>query len=360
MKSFSCIAYYLGQFHPTPENNEFWGEGFTEWHTVARARPLYPYHSQPALPGRLGFYDLRHDNTLRDQIDLAVDSGIDAFCHWHYWFAGRRALHLPLDRMVALNHKRFRFILGWANESWTGIWHGASDRMLIEQSYNEREVCAHGELIASYIRTGYYLRVNETFPLVIYKPNNIPDPNTYLRRLRDAVYEFCGERLYLIGNWTAGRRGIIKEPSAIGLDAVVITPVAAYFPNQLAQDLYSGIWQTLRRFGVGPEIRSYRDTIRTMMVAPDSIAGVSHATVVTGWDNTPRSGRRGLVLRGYNKERFAEAITKAISHEMRNPSPLLFIKSWNEWAEGNVLEPQFRERWSALQTLRTSLGKHRT
>ena len=153
---------------------------------------------------------------------------------------------------------------------------------------------------------------------------------------------------------------MIKEPSAIGLDAVVVTPVAAYFRSELVQNIYSGIWQTLRRIGIGPEIRSYLDTIKTMKVAPASISGVAHATVVTGWDNTPRSGRRGLVLYGYNKEALSEAITSALSHESQNAIPLLFIKSWNEWAEGNFLEPKFREQWSALQVLKATLANYRS
>lgn len=358
MNQLKCVAYYLGQFHPTRENDDFWGEGFTEWHNLAKARPLYPGHDQPVLPGRLGFYDLRCDDTLREQIAYARTVGVDAFCHWHYWFGGRRLLHKPLDRMLQLD-PTFRFMLGWANESWTGVWHGESRRMLIEQTYSDTELKAHAELLARYLETGRYLEAGSAHPFVIYKPRLIPRPVEYLGQLREEVRRLSGANLYIIGNWTPGRSGQIKSPSHLGLDAVVVTPVAAYFRNAVAQNSYSLLWQGLRGIGAGPEIRSYVNTSRTQAAAVESIEGVAHATVVTGWDNTPRSKRRGLVLTGYDRTTFHAAALNAIELEKRNQRQLLFVKSWNEWAEGNVLEPRFHEVWSAGETLRGALAQAR-
>lgn len=357
MNKLKCIAYYLGQFHPISENNAFWGDGFTEWHNVAKARPLYPGHVQPVLPGSLGFYDLRCEDTLREQIDLACDVGIDAFCHWHYWFAGRRLLHAPLDRMIAMNHKSFRFILGWANESWTGVWHGASKRVLIEQNYNEKELLAHAELISRYITSGHYLEVDGVFPFVIYKPNQIPNAMCYLDRLKKEVRCLTGADLYLIGNWSPGRSGEVPDPISAGLDAVVVTPVAAYFVKPWLQNLYSGSWQVLRKLGLGPEVRTFSTTVKTQSLAMQNISGVAHATVVTGWDNTPRSGRRGLVLSGYDEASFRRAAESSVALEMRNERPLLFVKSWNEWAEGNMVEPRFQEKWSTSRVLKEVLAQ---
>lgn len=356
MNKLKCIAYYLGQFHPTPENNEFWGNGFSEWHNVSKARPLYPGHVQPVLPGQLGFYDLRCDITLREQIDLAWDIGIDAFCHWHYWFAGRRLLHTPLDRMISMGHKNFRFILGWANESWTGVWHGASNRVLIDQSYNDQELRSHAKLISRYIVSGKYLEVDGTFPFVIYKPNQIPDPALYLGQLKHEVRRLCKADLYFIGNWTPGRSSEVPDPTLVGLDAVVITPVAMYFSKPWLQNLYSVSWQVMRKLGLGPEVRSYSATAKVQEQAVKSITGVAHTTVVTGWDNTPRSGRRGLVLSNYCESSFRNAAELALALELRNEKPMLFVKSWNEWAEGNTLEPRFSEQWSPSQVLKEVLA----
>lgn len=356
----TCVAYYLGQFHPTAENDAFWGPGFSEWHNVARARPLFPGHRQPQLPGRLGFYDLRCGDTLAAQVDQAWSSGIDAFCHWHYWFAGHRLLHGPLDAMLRDHPGPLRFMLGWANESWTGAWHGLRSKVLLEQTYGASELAAHARLIAGYLDSGRYLQLDgrsgKRFPLVIYKPRQIPDAARYLQDLRDAVRAACGAELYLIGNWSPGLSAEIQRPADLGLDAVVVTPVAAYFPRRWLQALHSAAWQGLRGIGIGPEIAGYGRVSRTLQSALAHIDGIAHATIVTGWDNTPRSGRRGLVLTGYDQASFSRAAQVALDCESTQAMPMLFVKSWNEWAEGNLLEDRFDETWNAADTLRDLLG----
>jgi hypothetical protein len=350
-KNLNCIAYYLGQFHSIPENDIFWGDGFTEWHNVASARPLFPGHVQPKLPGRFGFYDLRCPETLAAQIDYALEIGINAFCFWHYWFAGKRLLYRPLDDMLKLGHPEFRFILGWANESWSGVWHGAADKVLVEQSYNEQELADHAQLLASYIDSGHYLNLDGQFPLVIYKPRQIPNAADYLSQLREHITRLTGAKLYIIGDWSPGRHAEFSEPSAYGLDAAVVTPVAAYFQSSFLSSSYRLLRRKLGQIGIGPEIRNYKSVVSTLQRGMSSISGVSHATVVTGWDNTPRSGRRGLVLSGYNQASFQCAVKSALALEHKNKTPILFVKSWNEWAEGNTVEPQFREQWSVGSTL---------
>lgn len=345
------IAYYLGQFHPLEENNQFWGEGFTEWHNVAKARPLYPGHVQPILPGRFGFYDLRNDETILAQLDYAKEIGINVFCYWHYWFAGKRVLHRPLDRIVALPDRGVKIMLGWANESWTGIWHGLSNQVILQQTYNRDELNEHAKLIASYINTDHYLTVGKLAPFLIYKPRLIPDTKNYLNELRECVRRHGGGDLYIIGNWGPGRSEQVNRPRDLGLDAVVATTVGGYFDSRVARMIYLGAWNIARKFGLGPEIRPYKSTIKTLRAAHRVIEGTVHSTVVTGWDSTPRSSRRGLVLTGYNKKTFKDAAIEAIKRERDNSPSLLFIKSWNEWAEGNTIEPKFKETWRAGKTL---------
>lgn len=356
-KSLNCIAYYLGQFHPIPENDSFWGEGFTEWHNVARARPLYPGHRQPHLPGRFGFYDLRCTETLQAQIEYAHEIGITAFCFWHYWFAGKRLLHRPLDDMLNLGHPKFRFILGWANETWSGIWHGAPDKIIVRQTYTEHELIEHAKLISHYINTGQYLDVGGSYPFVVYKPKLIPHAASYLKDLKCLVRVYSGKDLYLIGNWSPGRRGAFNVPSDYGLDAAVITPLGARFQNRPAQIVNSSIWRGLRRLNVGPEMRPYRELTVTLEHSIQQIRGIAHASVVTGWDNTARSGRRGLVLTGYTEDGLRRTIRHAVDLERKNDNKLLFFKSWNEWAEGNIIEPSFREKWSAGDVIREELQR---
>lgn len=358
-KQKEVVAYYLGQYHPIQENNVFWGDGFTEWHNVARARPLFPGHVQPKLPGALGFYDLRCEETLIEQMRIAKEVGITAFCYWHYWFAGRRLLHDPLDRMLSLVQSgagpRMKFMLGWANESWSGVWHGANDRILIEQTYNSAELDEHAATIASYIRTGNYLRINGQYPIVIYKPRKIPNAIEYLGALRNAVERYAHAHLYIIGNWGPGNSEMIKTPADYGLDAVVISPVGAHIASQLLRFAYQGLWYAARKVGIGPELRRYSSIRNTLLFAQRNVRGISHATIVTGWDNTPRSGRGGLILVGYNKDNFVKAAVTACRAECQNQYPLLFVKSWNEWAEGNVVEAQYREKWSVAEALKKVL-----
>lgn len=345
------IAYYLAQFHPIAENNAYWGDGFTEWHNVAKARPLFPGHVQPNLPGKLGFYDLRCEEVLMEQMQLAKDFGVTTFCFWHYWFAGKRILHDPMDRMLQLPDNGIKFMLGWANESWSGIWHGASNSVFIEQTYNDQEVDNHAKLIADYMQTGRFLKVNDRYPFVIYKPRLIPDVKNYLIKFKQLVKKYSGEELYLIGNWGPGRTQIITKPNDFGLDAVVITPVAAYFESRLMNIAYAGAWRFARKLGIGPEIRGFTSLNDIQHRAIKEIDGIAHATIVTGWDNTPRSGRNGLVLVNYNSQTFTEHAANSISLEQKNAEQLLFLKSWNEWAEGNTIEPLFKESWSVGKTL---------
>lgn len=350
-----CVAYYLGQFHRIELNDRYWGRGFTEWHNVAKARPLYPGHSQPKLPGEFGFYDLRCTDTLRDQIAYSHALGVTGFCYWHYWFAGERLLHQPLDSMLKIKYHGFKFMLGWANESWSGVWHGASDRILIAQTYDSQELVSHARLIASYIETGHYLTVNGKYPFVIYRPKQIPRAAEYLAHLKTLVHRFCGSELYIVGNWFQGRSCGFTKPSEYGLDAAVVTPVAPPFSSTVAQALYSGAWKVLRRLHMGPEVRRYDHVSSALQRGVDSIKGAAHSTVVTGWDNTPRSGRRGLVLAGYDENSFRRSAAHALALERKNQTQLLFVKSWNEWAEGNTLEPIYNETWSAGKILKEVL-----
>lgn len=352
----NTIAYYLGQYHPLEENNQFWGDGFSEWHNVAKARALYPGHVQPVLPGRLGFYDLRCDESLLEQFDYAKEIGVNAFCYWHYWFGGKRVLHRPLNRMLELPDNGVKVMLGWANESWTGIWHGLTNQVIFKQTYDRDELREHAKLIASYIQSDRYLKVGNTSPFLIYKPRLIPDAKNYLYELRDEVRKNGGGDLYIIGSWGPGRTEQVNQPRDFGLDAVVANNVGRFFESPLIQKTYVGAWLLAKRMGFGPEIRSYHSTIETLQAAHRVVEGVVHSSVVTGWDNTPRSGRRGLVLTGYDNVSFAEAIRAALELEKNNTAQMIFIKSWNEWAEGNTIEPKFKESWSAGDVL-TSLLK---
>ena len=323
--------------------------------SVAKARPLFFGHSQPVLPGRFGFYDLRNDKTILEQLDYASEIGVNAFCYWHYWFAGKRLLNGPLDRMIALPDRGVKFILGWANETWTGIWHGLPNQVIQEQTYSRDELHDHAKLIARYINSDKYLKIGALSPFLIYKPKQIPVVNDYLHELREYVRKFGGGDLYIIGNWGPGRREQISKPGDYGLNAVVANNLGRYFANDKMQIAYTSFWHIAKKLGFGPQIQNYGSTMDTLASAFRTVDGIVHASVITGWDNTPRSGRRGLVLIGYNKQSFSKAVSLAMQLESNNNNQILFLKSWNEWAEGNTIEPKFNEEWSAGSVLANAL-----
>ncbi len=194
------IAFYLPQFHPIPENDLWWGKGFTEWTNVAKALPLFSGHYQPHVPADLGFYDLRVPETRQQQANLALEYGIDAFCYYHYWFAGRRLLERPFNEVLNSGKPDFPFCLCWANQTWSGVWYGASDRILVEQTYpgNVDHAC-HFDWLLTAFADPRYVTVEGKPLFVIFQPLEIPfvkDVTEYWRR-RAVAAGFPG--LHLVG-----------------------------------------------------------------------------------------------------------------------------------------------------------------
>ena len=209
------IAFYLPQFHPIPENDEWWGPGFTEWTNVAKAKPLYRGHYQPHLPAELGFYDLRVPETRQAQADLAREHGIEAFCYWHYWFAGRRILERPFSEVLTSGEPDFPFCLGWANQTWTGIWHGNPDRILIEQTYpGVDDHVAHFDAMLPAFEDPRYFRVDGKPLFYVFKPRFIPE----LRKFAD-LWRQLARRAGLPGLYLVGEEFRPWDPIEWGFDA---------------------------------------------------------------------------------------------------------------------------------------------
>ena len=171
-----ALAFYLPQYHPIPENDEWWGKGFTEWANVAKAQPLYPGHYQPHLPGELGYYDLRVPEVREAQADLARDHGISGFVYYHYWFHGRRLLNRPFDEVLASGSPDFPFALCWANEEWTRNWDGQSGRVLIRQEYSDADDLAHIRWLATAFADSRYITIDGKPLMLVYRPGVLPDP----------------------------------------------------------------------------------------------------------------------------------------------------------------------------------------
>lgn len=327
------VAHYLPQFSPCNENDSFWGPGFTEWHNVANARSLFPGHIQPNLPGELGFYDLRVPQTREAQWDLASTHGVDAFCYWYYWFGnGRRVLSERVDELLEGRYSNQTYCLGWANESWTGVWHGAPGRVLIEQTYTQQN--DHLDYLIRHFKQPNYLRVDDRPLLYIYRPMDLPHKEHWVRSLRDLCRSHGVSAPYLVGE-AAG--SWIYDP---------VVPFDAYCWNPPPPVEGDDHYHEFAAEAIRTDPRVYEFSERYFQWITDArplSAMRSHQAVVCGFDNTPRSGRAGVALVDISPARLEAFVRKAASVERskdRGPH-ILFVKSWNEWAEGSVLEPSW-------------------
>jgi len=330
-----ALAFFLPQFHPIPENDAWWEPGFTEWTNVTKARPLFWGHHQPILPSELGFYDLRVAGVREQQAALAAEHGITAFCWWHYWFAGHRLLEQPFGDVLRSGSPSLPFCLGWANQSWTGVWHGAEDRVLIEQTYPEGDDRAHFESVLPALRDERYYRVDGKPLFLVFRPQELPHAARFVDAWQSMAREAGLGGLYLVAYAESRAWGSqYTTHEADGFDAVL--HVSFPFERRTSSRVRDRLRTYSPRFGPGryhvaEHLPSY----------PRTLGGVVHPCVFPNWDNTARSGRRGSVIVDATPERFGSHLREAKARASLNPQgqQLVWIKSWNEWAEGNYLEP---------------------
>ena len=346
------IAFYLPQYHPIPENDAWWGRGFTEWTNVAKATPLFAGHTQPRLPADLGFYDLRVPEVRESQAELARVHGVEGFCYWHYWFAGKRLLERPFLEVLRSGRPSLPFCLGWANDSWSGIWHGCPDQLLMEQTYpGEDDDRAHFEFVREAFSDPRYICVDGKPLFLIYKPYQLREPERFIGRWQKWAVEAGLPGVYFVAhvnslNW---------EAAAKGFDAVVphnpgVTTWFHFHPNPGSPDP-----SPLVR-GRQPDIMEYADYARhALPPLPTDID--SFPCALPNWDNTPRCGRAGMVLTGSTPQLFEAHLNAAID-QVRDRVPdkrIVFVKSWNEWAEGNYLEPDAEFGQAYLEACRRAV-----
>lgn len=351
-----AIAFYLPQYHPIPENDEWWGPGFTEWTNVAKARRLYPGHRQPDLPADLGFYDLRVPETRQAQADLARRYGIAAFCYWHYWFGnGRRLLERPITEVIERGEPDFPFCLGWANQTWSGIWHDAADRVLMEQSYpGAEDEQAHFDAILPAFRDERYFRVAGKPVFYVFRPEELPDVRGWIERWQAMAMRAGLGGLYLVAEVSTLRGDLYTSAVADGFDVGAYLGLPAR--RRESDRFRMRVW---RKAVGGPEVWPYSPQ---PVQLPQQLDPADYQPVVyPNWDNTPRSRRRGLVLHGADPEKFRPHVAAAVRALADRPSDerLLWVKSWNEWAEGNHLEPDQRFGHGWLQVLYEELARAR-
>lgn len=349
-----ALAFYLPQFHPIPENDAWWGPGFTEWTNVAKARRLFPGHQQPQLPADLGFYDLRLPEAREAQATLASAAGIEAFVYWHYWFgAGQRILERPFAEVLSSGQPEISFCLAWANQTWSGIWHGAPGRILREQTYpGAADDQAHFDSILSALRDDRYLKVGDRPVFYVFRPEELPVASEFVDRWQAMARSAGLPGLYLVAEESdlVGGGSRYTTARADGFDAAVYMTLPADRSRRSHLRMRAG-----RRLMKGPEIYPYATE---PIARPAGYDGPFHQPCVyPNWDNTPRSGRGGIVLQGSTPERFRLHLREAIDRvqSVDRDERFVWIKSWNEWAEGNHLEPDLQYGQAWLDVVREEL-----
>lgn len=326
------VAFYLPQFYRTESNNRWWGEGFTEWTNVSKARPVFNSHHQPQIPGELGFYDTTHPKTIPEQVSLAKSHGIGAFCFYNYWFSGERLLEKPLEIFVE-SIKDFPFMVCWANENWTKNWDGGNREILIEQRYTDGWEEEYVKSIAFALGAKNYLTRNSRPVIAIYKPADMPNPKQSIAKIRQSVEDLGFENPFILSVKT----NEFDWESDLGVDGVIDFPPLGYGPNSETSRPASCLGEFSGKF--------YDYGLAALHGAAIESAKVKlfHG-IMPGWDNTARRQNDSSIFLNSSPTLFKHWLTvlrmKAREAQVGDGTQeYIFINAWNEWAEGAVLEP---------------------
>lgn len=363
-KTFRSIAFYLPQFHPIPENDRWWGKGFTEWTNVAKARPLFPGHHQPHLPADLGFYDLRLPDARKAQAELAGKYGVEGFCYWHYWFKGKRLLDRPFRSVLESGEPDFPFCLAWANETWSKRWLGEERNILMKQEYSEEDDRNHALWLTTAFEDKRYIKVNHRPLFLIYRPKDLPNPNQTAEIIRQACLEKGLPDPYLVGINSHCKD---TDCRMLGFDETLyFMPQLSCLPECMNDDPSESKQRRNAAFGVNSaklKIYDYEEAMDSML---SGLKGIEHPIIPSlfvGWDNAARRGDNGVIVHNASPEKFGRALQSLVDSVQDKPAQqrFVFLNAWNEWAEGNHLEPDHRNGHAFLEEVRKvkSNGKAR-
>lgn len=352
------IAFYLPQYHPTPNNNKWWGEGFTEWTNVARAKRLYPGHYQPKVPADLGFYDLRMPEIKEKQAELAKEAGVTGFCYYHYWFGnGHEELDLPFKQVVSTGMPDFPFCLCWANESWSKkMWDndGSVKKrvVLAEQTYpGEKDDIMHFNSLYNAFIDKRYIKIDGRPLFMIYKPLTIPDFISF----KDIWNKLAEEKelppFFFVG-FTFNPDKEYKEILESGYDAVVSCRLS-YGNQTWFQIAFRKVLSIIMKI---PIVLSYKKVYKTFMGDLEKTNNKVYPTLIPNWDHTPRSGYNGFLYSKSTPELFQKHAEDVLSYVNNKEKKICFLKSWNEWGEGNYMEPDLRYGKGFIKALRNALN----
>lgn len=355
------IAYYLPQYYPFEENNKWWGEGFTEWTNVGKAKKLFKSHDQPKVPADLGYYDLRMKETREKQVELAIEAGVSGFCYWHYWFGnGKKLLDLPFNEVLISGKPDFPFCLGWANESWKAkVWNSSdsqNDTILIEQKYPGKEdIINHFYDILPALKDKRYIKIENKPLFVIYKPLLLKDAKLHLKIWNElAIENGFSEGIHFVG-YTM-KESEISDILKLNFNSINLVRLGEHrFNNNVIRKILLPLIK--HKFLNKPLVLKY-SFISKYFVQDIEKEQYIFPTIIPNWDHTPRSSKRGLVFHNSTPNLFMNHVLKILEIVRRKPkdNQIIFLKSWNEWGEGNYMEPDLKFGKQYIQKLKESLN----
>lgn len=357
------LAIYLPQYHPIPENDEWWGKGFTEWTNVTRARPKFVGHYQPHLPKDLGFYDLRLLESMVAQADLAKQHGIYGFCYYHYWFNGKLLLERPLHQMLESGKPDMPFCLCWANENWSRRWDGSEEDILIEQHYSLEDDRDHIRYLIPFFKDDRYIKIDGKPVFLMYRSELHPQINEAAQLWREEVKKAGFRDIFLIRVENFVRD---LNPKIHGFDAgMEFAPDFSCARKKYLKKFPVSYWLTkqLHRLGIrrsgffDNRVYSYEEVVNNMKAKPEP-AYRQFRCIFPSWDNSPRRNTAATIFHGSTPEKFREWVAHVRAYTGSNFNEgerFFFINAWNEWAEGCHLEPDQRFGKAYLEALHTEL-----
>lgn len=347
------VAFYLPQFHPIAENDTSWGKGFTEWTNVTQAVPRFVGHYQPILP-KNGFYDLRVEQNIKDQIDLAKQHGIYGFCFYYYWFSGKKILDTPLNSLLAHKEWNFNFTICWANENWTKRWDGRDDDVILSQKYDDRDAQLFIEDVANILNDERYITHEGKPVLVVYRASDLKNPKRYADTWRTYFQKMYSKELYIVSCMGFET----DDPRQYGFDSGLdFAPQTSFFKgstfgggeypyiNQKMKYLdprFNGAVMKYGEVALNQKMDSYFDFPVIPSIAPS-------------WDNDARRKGTGFVMFGANPDMYGEWLERTIHTTV---APYIFVNAWNEWAEGAILEPTAMYGYAYLNRTTEVIAAH--
>lgn len=359
------IAFYLPQYHPTPDNDKWWGKGFTEWTNVGKAKPLFKGHYQPKVPADLGYYDLRLPEVREAQAKLAREAGIEGFCYYHYWFGdGKQELEMPFNEVVKTGKPDFPFCLCWANESWhSKFWDkdGStySKKLLIEQKYlGHEDNVKHFYTLLPAFRDKRYMKYNNKLLFVIYKPLQFENLKDFISDWRILAKNNGLNDFYFIGQLQIQKdipNEIVSSLLENGLDGInTVRLTSSLVGRPFLKRVQARIMANLKNV---PRVANY-SSVYHKFISSEEIDENIIPTIIPNWDHSPRSGRNGLVLHNSTPELFDRHLKDVFNILRRKNNQLVFLKSWNEWGEGNYMEPDLKYGKKYIQVLKDRINTY--